>query len=49
MQSEWVSTIRDYPGPWAELDSGGKFIIMLPSSVSYMERNNVGVQSVVFG
>ncbi|EFJ43448.1 hypothetical protein VOLCADRAFT_83195 [Volvox carteri f. nagariensis] len=26
----WVSTVRDYPAPWAELDSG-KIILMLPS------------------
>ncbi|GIL43827.1 hypothetical protein Vafri_1433 [Volvox africanus] len=27
----WASTIRNYPAPWAELDSGGKMILMLPS------------------
>ncbi|GIL81904.1 hypothetical protein Vretifemale_10875 [Volvox reticuliferus] len=28
----WASTIRSYPAPWAELDSGGKMILMLPSA-----------------
>ncbi|GLI60851.1 hypothetical protein VaNZ11_003064 [Volvox africanus] len=30
--SDWSTTIRNYPAPWAELDSG-KIILMIPSSV----------------
>ncbi|GIL56041.1 hypothetical protein Vafri_11499 [Volvox africanus] len=31
LPSDWNTTIRNYQGPWAELDSG-KIVLMLPSS-----------------